>query len=308
MLDVGPATQSAARPGPLRARPVASTGSVSSASRRALRNLGPLGWVGVLLLASLAIVAVCAPWVAPYDPRVSTGRPFEPPSLAHLLGTNDVGYDLLSELIWGARVSLAIGLLAAVVSTTLGTGGGILAGYFRGRFDAVLMRTVDLVLVIPFLPLMILLAAYIGPSITTLAAVIGLLLWGRPARVVRSVALSQAAREYVIAARALGAGSARILRLHVLPAALSITIAEFVYLASRAILLETTLAFLGLGDPLQKSWGSVLFHAQARGAFLSGAWVWWVLPPGLLITASVLGFALVGFDLERVVNPRLRRR
>jgi ABC-type dipeptide/oligopeptide/nickel transport system permease subunit len=170
------------------------------------------------------------------------------------------------------------------------------------------MRTVDLILVIPFLPLMILLAAYLGPSTGNLAAVIGLLLWGRPARVVRSVALSQATRDYVTAARALGAGHVRILQRHVLPGAFSILIAEFVYLASRAILLETTLAFLGLGDPVQKSWGSVLFYAQARGAFLSGAWVWWVLPPGLLITAAVLGFALVGFDMERIVNPRLRRR
>lgn len=273
-----------------------------------LPGLGPVGWVGLLLLAILGLAALLAPWVAPYDPRATSGRPFEPPSLAHLLGANDIGNDLLSELIWGGRVSLAIGLLAAIVSTTLGISAGILGGYFRGRFDAVLMRTVDLVLVIPFLPLMILLAAYLGPSITNLAAVIGLLLWGRPARVVRSVALTQSARDYVTAARAMGAGPARILRLHVLPAVLSIAIAEFVYLASRAILLETTLAFLGLGDPAQKSWGAVLFYAQARGAFLSGAWVWWVLPPGLLITASVLGFALVGFDLERIVNPRLRRR
>jgi peptide/nickel transport system permease protein len=142
----------------------------------------------------------------------------------------------------------------------------------------------------------------------SLAAVIGLLVWARPARVVRSVALSQAARDFVTAARALGAGHVRILRRHVLPGAFSILIAEFVYLASRAILLETTLAFLGLGDPVQKSWGSVLFYAQARGAFLSGAWLWWVLPPGLLITFAVLGFALVGFDMERIVNPRLRRR
>jgi peptide/nickel transport system ATP-binding protein/peptide/nickel transport system permease protein len=270
--------------------------------------LGAVGWSGVLLLAALGVATLLAPWLAPYDPRVGSGRPFEVPSGAHWLGTNDIGQDLLSELIWGGRVSLAIGLLAAIVSTSLGASAGVLGGYFRGRFDALLMRTVDLVLVIPFLPLMILLAAYLGPSTGTLAAVIGLLLWGRPARVIRSVVLSQATRDYVTAARALGAGNGRILRLHVVPSTLSILIAEFVYLASRAILLETTLAFLGLGDPLQKSWGSVLFYAQARGAFLSGAWLWWVLPPGLLITAAVLGFALVGFDMERIVNPRLRRR
>jgi peptide/nickel transport system permease protein len=271
-------------------------------------RLGVVGWAGLLLLALLGFAAILAPWIAPYDPRITAGRPFEAPSAAHWLGTNDIGQDLLSEMLWGGRVSLSIGLVAATVSSALGASAGVLGGYFRGRFDALVMRSADLVLVIPFLPLMILLAAYVGPSIGSLAIVIGLLLWARPARVIRSVVLSQAARDYVTAARAIGARHARILGLHIVPGAFSIMIAEFVYLASRAILLETTLAFLGLGDPIQKSWGSVLFYAQARGAFLSGAWVWWVLPPGLLITSAVLGFALIGFALERIVNPRLRLR
>jgi peptide/nickel transport system permease protein len=271
-------------------------------------RLGVVGWAGLLLLALLGFAAILAPWIAPYDPRITAGRPFEAPSAAHWLGTNDIGQDLLSEMLWGGRVSLSIGLVAATVSSALGASAGVLGGYFRGRFDALVMRSADLVLVIPFLPLMILLAAYVGPSIGSLAIVIGLLLWARPARVIRSVVLSQVARDYVTAARAIGARHARILGLHIVPGAFSIMIAEFVYLASRAILLETTLAFLGLGDPIQKSWGSVLFYAQARGAFLSGAWVWWVLPPGLLITSAVLGFALIGFALERIVNPRLRLR
>lgn len=283
--------------------------AASPARRRpSAGGLGVSGWAGLALLSVIAFSAILAPLVAPYDPRQSTGRPFEPPSVAHLLGTNDIGQDILSELIWGARVSLAIGVLAAVVGTLLGTLVGVLGGYFRGRLDALLMRTVDVVLVIPFLPLMILLAAYVGPNVGSLAVVIGVLVWARPARVVRSVVLSQSSRDYVLAARALGAESTRILRLHVLPSVLSIALAEFVQLASRSILLEASLAFLGLGDPVQKSWGSVLFYAQARGAFLSGAWVWWVLPPGFLITLSVLAFALLGFDLERVLNPRLRRR
>jgi peptide/nickel transport system permease protein len=290
--------------------PTASSADSATPARSWLKlpPLGPVGWCGALLLLALALTSLLAPWIAPYDPRVASGRPFEAPSAEHWLGTNDIGQDLLSEMMWGGRVSLAIGLLAALVSTILGATVGVLGGYFRGWFDALLMRIVDLVLVIPFLPLMILLAAYLGPSIGSLATVIGLLLWARPARVVRSIALTQGARDHVTAARALGAGHSRILRLHVMPSALSILIAEFVYVASRAILLETTLAFLGLGDPVQKSWGSVLFYAQARGAFLSGAWLWWVLPPGLLITSAVLGFALVGFDMERIVNPRLRRR
>jgi ABC-type dipeptide/oligopeptide/nickel transport system permease subunit len=252
--------------------------------------------------------AVFAPALAPYDPSVGTGRPFEPPTLAHWLGTNDIGQDILSELIWGARVSLAIGALAAVVGTTLGTLVGITAGYFAGWVDAALMRLTDVVLVIPFLPLMILLAAYVGPSVASLAVVIGLLVWARPARVVRSLVLSNRSRDYVVASRALGARHERILRLCILPSVVPLALAEFIQLASRAILLEAALAFLGLGDPVQKSWGSVLFYAQARGALLSPAWVWWVLPPGLLITSAVLGLALLGFGLERLTTPRLRQR
>jgi ABC-type dipeptide/oligopeptide/nickel transport system permease subunit len=267
-----------------------------------------VGWLGLLLLVALAVTALGAPWLAPYDPRLTTGRPFDAPSGAHLLGTNDIGQDLLSELIWGGRASLTVGATAAIAAAVLGTCIGLLGGYFRGGVDTVLMRLTDLILVIPFLPLMILLAAYAGPSAASLALVIGLLLWGRPARVIRAAALGQSTRDHVTAARAIGAGDPRILRHHVLPGVYAIVIAEGVYLASRAILLEATLAFLGLGDPVQKSWGSMLFYAQARGAFLTGAWLWWVLPAGLLITCAVLGCALLGFAFERVANPRLRTR
>ena len=168
------------------------------------------------------------------------------------------------------------------------------------------MRLVDVVLTVPFLPLMVVLGAYLGPGAGTLALVIGALVWARPARVVRAAVLGEAAREYVAAARALGAGDAYLLRRHVLPGVLPLVLAELVQLAGRVILLEASLAFLGLGDPLRKSWGTVLFYAQARGASLSGAWVWWVLPPGLLIAATVLALALLGLGLERATTPRLR--
>ena len=273
-----------------------------------LGGVGPTTTLGTALLVGISAAAILAPWISPYDPRLTAAQPFAAPSAAHWLGANDVGQDILSELIWGARVSLSIGALAAVVGTLLGTSLGLIAGYFRHWVDAMCMRAADVVLVIPFLPLMIVLAAYVGPSVVGLAIVIGLLVWARPARVVRSLVLSLAARDHVLAARALGAGHWRIMLVHLLPGVLSIALAEFVQLASRAILLEASLAFLGLGDPVQKSWGAMLYYAQARGAFLTGAWVWWVLPPGLLITAAVLGCALLGFVVEQMVNPRLRRR
>jgi len=270
------------------------------------RRLGVVGVVGLALLILLVGSAIFAPWIAPYNPEESSGNPFAAPSRLHPLGTNDIGQDILSELIYGTRISLAIGFLAAIVAISIGTLIGTVAGYFGGWVDAVLMRAVDVVLVIPFLPLMILIAAYVGPSFWHIILVIGLLVWARPARVLRSQVLSLKSLDYIDAARALGAPAGRILRLHVLPGVLSLSLAQFILAASNAILIEASLSFLGLGDPTAKSWGSILYYAQVRSAFLTGAWLWWVLPPGLLITLAVLGFAFTGFALEEVLNPRLR--
>jgi len=269
-------------------------------------RFGAAGWVGVLTLGLLVSAAVLAPLVSPYNPEETVADPFLAPTRAHLLGTNDIGQDILSELIYGARISLTIGFIAAALAIGIGTTVGIVAGFFGGWADAVLMRTVDLVLVIPFLPLMILLAAYLGPSYWNIIIVIGVLVWARPARVIRSQVLQVKSLDYVEAARALGCRPVRVMARHVLPAVLPLALAQFILAASNAILIEASLAFLGLGDPTAKSWGTVLYYAQVRNAFLSGAWIWWVLPPGLLITAATLGFAFTGFALEERLNPRMR--
>jgi peptide/nickel transport system permease protein len=273
----------------------------------ALRR-SPLGLLGLALLATMLVLALGADFIAPYDPAKLTGKPFEPPSSLHLLGANDIGQDILSELIYGSRISLLIGVLSAAIAVVIGTAVGLLAGYYRGLLGQALMRLVDVVLIIPFVPLMVLLAAYLGQNIWNLIVVIGLLIWARPARVIRSQVLSLAEREYVTAARASGATGSHIVIKHLLPGVVSLALAQFVLATSSSILLEAALSFLGLGDPTHKSWGTVLYYAQARNAFLSGAWVWWVIPPGLMITASVLGFALVGFALEEALNPRLKTR
>ncbi len=286
-------------------RVAALSASQTGASRR--RALGPVGWIGLVLLVALTSAALLAPLISPYDPEETVADPFQPPSRSHLLGTNDIGQDILSELIHGARISLAIGFLAASIAVSIGTAVGVTAGFLGGWTEMVLMRAVDLVLVIPFLPLMILLAAYLGPSYWNIIIVIGILVWARPARVVRSQVLSVRCLDYVEAALALGSRPARVMLRHVLPAVLPLSLAQFILAASNSILIEAALSFLGLGDPTAKSWGSMLFYAQARSAFLSGAWVWWVLPPGVLITAATLGFAFVGYSLEEVLNPRMRR-
>ncbi|MEW5719031.1 MAG: ABC transporter permease [Chloroflexota bacterium] len=268
----------------------------------------PLGWIGLGLLTFFFVLAFGANWLAPYDPAHLSGKPFEPPSPLHFLGTNDIGQDILSELIFGARVSLLIGVLSALIAIGIGTTVGLLAGFYRGIVGTTLMRLVDVMLIIPIFPLMVLLAAYLGQSLWNLVAVIGLLGWARPSRIIRAQALSLVERDYVTAARAIGARDAHIVLRHILPGALPLALAQFVMAASGAILMEAGLSFLGLGDPTQKSWGSILYYAQARNAFLSGAWLWWVLPPGLMIAASVLGFALSGFALEDAFNPQLRSK
>jgi peptide/nickel transport system permease protein len=262
--------------------------------------------VGLLLVLGLAATAIFAPFISPYDPVVRVGRPFQTPSAEHWLGTNDIGQDILSELIYGTRISLTVGALSALIAIVVGTSVGLVAGYYR-RVGALLMRLVDVVLVLPFLPLLIMLAAYLGRSMTNTILIIGFLAWAGTARVIRAQVLTLAQRDYVLAAHAVGARDGHIVFRHLLPQVMLLAVGQFVEATSAAILLEASLSFLGLGDPLQKSWGTVLYWAQVRGAFLTPAWLWWVLPPGLLIVSAALGFALIGFALEQILNPRLRK-
>ncbi|MFP5332860.1 MAG: ABC transporter permease [Acidimicrobiia bacterium] len=279
--------------------------TLASPRRRRLSLADKLGLVGLVIVVAMVLVAVFAPMLAPYDPAERVGIPFSPPSSEHPLGTNDVGQDLLSELIFGARVSLTVGIVAAIVALLIGTAVGVLAGYYPKRIGSVLMRLVDVVLILPFLPLLIVLAAYLGRSLTNTILVIAVLSWAAPARIIRSQVLSLRSREYVLASRSIGAPDRWIVFRHILPRTGLLATGSFVRAISGAILLEAALSFLGLGDPIQKSWGSILFWAQSRGAFLTPAWKWWVLPPGLAIMLASLGFALIAFAVEERINPKL---
>ena len=265
-----------------------------------------LGRIGATILVLFVIAAVFAPVFAPYDPTVRTAEPFAAPSLAHPLGANDVGQDILSELLFASRISLTVGIVTACLATVLGVTIGVVSGYLRGPVDGVLMRGVDVILSLPFLPLMIVLAAFLGQNTTNLILVIGLLIWARPARLLRSQVLSVRESGHVQAARAMGATHSYIMIRHILPRITPLVAAQFVRTANVSIMLEASLAFLGLSDPFQKSWGAILFYANARSAFLTDAWLWWVLPPGLCIAAVVVSFAFLGFAIEERVDPRLR--
>jgi peptide/nickel transport system ATP-binding protein len=286
--------------------PAALLGRRLKTGRR--RAVSVLGLVGAGLIAVMLVTALLAPVVARHDPLVPSGLPFKPPSAAHPLGTNDVGQDIFSQVVYGARISLSIGLLAALIALGLGLAVALVAGYKGGVADAVLMRIVDLTLAFPFLPLVIVLAAFIGRRMTTTALVIGAVIWARPARVLRSQVLKIREFDHVTAARAMGSPTRRILLRHVLPRTAPLAAAQFVRAANVAVLIEASLAFLGLGDPNQVSWGTILFFANSHSAFLTRAWVWWILPPGLALTAAIVGFAFLGYAVEEWADPRLGGR
>ncbi|MBW3647239.1 MAG: dipeptide/oligopeptide/nickel ABC transporter permease/ATP-binding protein [Actinobacteria bacterium] len=273
-------------------------------TRRSRRLAG----LGLGLLSALLLVALTAPWLAPYDPTVRVGVPFARPSAAHLLGTDDVGKDLLSGLIHGARVSLLVGVVAALSATVLGSGVGIVAGYARGVVDTAAMRLVDVVLSLPVLPLTIVVGVFAGPGLRTQIFVIAGVLWAGMARELRAQVLSLRERDHLQALLAMGARPWHVLPRHVLPAVAPLIGPQFVLATKTAILLEASLAFLGLGDLTRASWGTMLSLAHARSAFLTDAWLWWVLPPGLAIATTVLAFGLLGHVLEERTRPGLRDR
>jgi peptide/nickel transport system permease protein len=267
-----------------------------------------MGMVGLCMLLAAVVAAVLAPWLAPYDPdaprQVSIMDVYQPPSPAHWFGTDDAGGDVFSNFLFGARVSLTVGFFASFIAVSIGGLLGLSAGYLGGRFESVAMRFTDVMLVIPDLPLAVVIVALTKPSLTSIILVIGLLGWTGTARLVRSQTLSVKQRKFVARARAVGAASPYIIRRHILPLVLPLLVVNTVLVISLAILNESTLSFLGLGDPTAVSWGQMLNFAFTRGAMSAGAW-WALVAPGMGIVWVVLGCTLLGQGLEQALNPRL---
>jgi peptide/nickel transport system permease protein len=265
----------------------------------------PAAAAGAAIVGLFIAIALLAPLIAPYGLHDQVGAPFARPSAKHWLGLDDGGIDMVTLLIYGARISLLVGFAATLVSTLIGGGIGLLAGYFGGPTDVVLMRVTDYFLAIPDVPLMIVVAAIWGPSLFHIIIVIGILLWTTTARIVRSQVKSVRERVYVKRARALGAGNSRIIFRHVLPQIAPLLVANVVLTVALAIFDETALAFLGLGDPTQISWGKVIENAFQRTAISSGAW-WAIVPPGICVAVVIMGCSLLGQALEDALNPRLK--
>jgi peptide/nickel transport system permease protein len=278
-------------------------------ARAAERTAGRyLGRVGAGILAVLFGAALLAPLVARHGPTARVGPPNLRPGAEFWLGTNDLGQDLFAQLVFGARLSLSIGLLAALFAVAIGLGVALLAGYRGGLVDAALMRIVDLTLAFPFIPLVLVLAAFLGRGLLITVGAIGIVIWAPTARVLRSQVLKVLEFGHVQAARGMGAPAGRVLLRHVLPRVAPLVVAQFVRTANIAISIEAALSFLGLGDPMRISWGSMLFFANAHNAILTAAWQWWIVPPGLALSALILGFAFVGYAVEEWGDRRLTGR
>lgn len=274
----------------------------------------PMGMLGLVIIGSIVFVAVFAPFIAPYYWSNPPGAPInldellQPPSAEHILGTNHRGEDIFSRIIYGSQISLLIGFVASVVAVFLGTTVGLIAGYYGGILDVILMRITDVFLCLPTLPLMLIFLVMFGQGLQNVIIVIAILGWTGTARMVRSEALSLREQPLTEAAHALGASDGYILIHHILPNTLPLILANMILGVVTAILSEAGIAFLGFVDIHgQPSWGIILHWAWKNAALLANKW-WWFIPPGILIMLTTLGFVFISHTADKVVNPRLRGR
>jgi len=280
------------------------------------------GLFGILILLVFTILALAPQlFVGPLETAVTaSGARLTPPDAVHLLGTDELGRDVLNLTIHGTRTSMAIGLLATVITVVIGAVVGIVSGFVGGATDTVLMRMSDFFLVLPTFVLALILAPvlldvigtqadFLGMRMTlvVIVVVIGITSWASTARIIRSQTLSLRERAFVDRARVIGSSRAHIMWRHILPNVMSLIVANAVLTFAGAVLTETTLSFIGLGDPFQPSWGQILNAAQGAGAPGLGAW-WYLAPPAISIILVVLAFTLLGNALDDVLNPKLRTR
>ena len=280
---------------------------------RRRKPLAPPTWLsrygmlalGLALVGGMSLAAILAPWLSPADPNaINVSALLLKPCAAHPLGTDALGRDVLSRILYGGRVSLWVGFVAVGISTTIGLALGLVAGYFGRLTDEVIMRLVDVMLCFPSFFLILAVIAFLEPSLTNIMAVIGLTSWMGVARLVRAETLSLRGRDFVLAARVSGAGPARIIIRHILPNALAPVLVSATLGVAGAILVESSLSFLGLGvQPPDASWGNMLMD----GKEVLEVAPWLSVFPGLAILFTVLGYSLLGESLRDILDPRLRR-
>jgi peptide/nickel transport system permease protein len=269
------------------------------------------GMVGLGVMAFFILLALVSPLlVSPEDiePATAMGDPNHPPYAGYPLGTDNFGRSVLDLVIVGSRISLLVGITATIVAVLIGATVGVVSGYFGGsKLDTGLNAVTNWFLVIPWLVLAIVLSSILGASVWIIILVIGVTSWAQPARLMRAQALSVRARPYVERARVLGCGDATIVARHILPNVAPVIFANAILTVAVAILTETTLSILGLGDATAISWGVIIEQAFSAGAMTNGYW-WWLMPPGIAIVCVTLAFTMCGYAMDEVLNPKLRGR
>jgi len=270
----------------------------------------PTAIAGVAILGVFTIAALTAPLYihsSDLDVTQATGGQLAPPSRHYPLGTDQPGRSVLLLLIWGARASLAIGVIATLLAVVLGSAIGLLAGHYQRWLGRGLMHLTDWFIAVPSLPLAISLAAVLGQGATSITIAIAITSWTATARLIRAQTLAVEARPFIERARALGAGNVQIMVRHVLPNVAPLILVSTTLTVAGAILAETTLTFLGLGNPTEVSWGTMINDAYTGSAVSRGAW-WYLLPPGIAIVVVVLGFTMTGRAIEHILDPRMATR
>lgn len=270
------------------------------------------GTFGLILFCLFLIIALFAPLIAPYGPNdmhfneAGKLKRLEPPSAQHWLGTTWMGRDVFSQVVLGSRIAMLVGILSAVCVVFIGTNVGLISGYYGGKVDSIIMRIVDIIYGIPFLPFALILVAVMGPGVSNIIIAIVLITWRNTARVIRSQVLIIKGRAYIEAARISGAGNLRIMYRHIAPNVIPLSLVYVALSMGTGIMTEASLSFLGYGAPDVPSWGKILFECYNSQAMFI-AW-WWMVPPGIAITLLVLSGFLVGRSYEEIANPRLRER
>jgi ABC-type dipeptide/oligopeptide/nickel transport system permease subunit len=255
----------------------------------------------------MILIAIFAPYIAPYNPYTDMDETYLKPSVEHLLGTNDIGQDIFSEILYGTRISLVVGFLSAAISIAIGTIVGMLSGWYGGFIDRLLMKVTACFMTIPFLPTVIIISAFTKPGPLTTSTILGVMSWSGTARIVRSQILGIKNKEYIQTIRAMGAGDFYILTRHILKELLPYLMYRASARVRAGILSESSLSFLGLGSTVVKSWGTIIYYAQAKNALLTDAWVWWILPPGLCIILVSCALMMITYGAEGKANIRLER-
>ncbi len=263
---------------------------------------------GVILLSVFVFLALFGPMIYEYSHSTFfLGASVGKPTSEYRFGFDEMGRDVLGAVIYGTRASLAIGIFVTLLIVLIGTTFGIVAGYYGGLFDIILMRITEAFMLIPTLPLLLVLAAIVGQKFTNIILILGITGWTGTARLVRSQTLSIKERNYVERAKAIGASDFYIMRKHILPNVFPLIFSNIILLVQSSIISESTLAFLGIGDPSIPTWGQLLRSAREQGAILAGSW-WLFIPAGICLVLLCTSFVFIGYGFDALLNPKLRKR